>query len=69
MDLSLSVESALVNGSDLVGTKRRSQCREIVLTLFAKGHIVDPLQNAAYQSLRHLRRMAERRPEAFAELE
>ena len=51
------------------GTKRRSICREMVLTLFAKGHFVDPLQNAAYQSLRQLRRMAEQRPEAFAELE
>ena len=51
------------------GNKRRSRCREIVLTPFVKGHLVDPLQNAAYQSLRHLRRMSERRPEAFAELE
>ena len=39
----------------LWGTKRRSRCREIVLTLFVKGHLVDPLQNAAYQSLRQLR--------------
>ena len=30
---------------------------------------VDLLQNATYQSLRQLRRMAERRPEAFTELE
>ena len=43
--------------------------REIVLTLFTEGHLVDPLQNAAYRSLRQLRRMAEQRPEAFAELE
>ena len=48
----------------LWSTKRRSRCHEIVLTLFVKGHLVDPLQN-----LRQLRRMAERRPEAFAELE
>ena len=53
----------------LWGTKRRSRCREIVLTLFVKGHFVDPLQNAACQRLRQLRRMAEQRPEAFAELE
>ena len=32
--------------------KRRSRCREIVLTLFVTGHLVDPLQNAAYQSLK-----------------
>ena len=30
-----------------------------MLTLFVKGHLVDPLQNAAYQSLKQLRRMAE----------
>ena len=34
----------------LWSTKRRSRCREIVLTLFVKGHLVDTLQNAAYQS-------------------
>ena len=32
----------------LVSTKRRSRSREIVLTLFFKGHIVDPSQNASY---------------------
>ena len=53
----------------LWGTKRRSRCREIVLALFVKGHFVDPLWNASDQSLRQLRRMAEQRPEAFAELE
>ena len=52
----------------LWGTKRRSRCREIVLTLFVKGHLVDPLQNAACQCLRLLRRIDEQRPEAFAEL-
>ena len=51
------------------GTKRRSRCREIVLTLLARGHLVDPIQNAAHQSLRQLRHMSEQRPEAFAELE
>ena len=62
-----SLRTAVV--AALWGTKRRSRCREIVLTLFVKGHLFDPLQNAACQSLRHLRRMAERRPEAFAEPE
>ena len=42
---------------------------KIVLTLFAKRHLVYPSQNAAYQSLRQLRRMAEQRPDAFAEVE
>ena len=28
---------------------------EIVLTLFVKGHLVDPLQDAAYQSLRQFK--------------
>ena len=49
----------------LWGTKRRSRCREIVLTLFVKGHLVDPSQDALYQCLRQLRRMAEQRPETF----
>ena len=40
-----------------------------MLTLFAKVHLVDPLQNATYQSLRQLRRMAEQRLEAYAEVE
>ena len=44
-----SLRTAVV--AALWGTKRRSRCREIVLTLFVKGHLVDPLQNAAYQSL------------------
>ena len=50
-------------------TKRRSRCREIVLTIFVKGHLVDHSQNVSYQCLRQLRRMAEQRPETFAELE
>ena len=56
-----SLRTAVV--AALWGTKRRSRCHEIVLTLFAKGHLVDPLQNAAYQSLRQLRRIAEQGPE------
>ena len=62
-----SLRTAVV--AALWGTKRRSRCREIVLTLFVKGHLVDPSQNASYQCLRQLRRMAEQRPETFAELE
>ena len=62
-----SLRTAVV--AALWGTKRRSRCREIVLTLFVKGHFVDPSQNASYQCLRQLRRMAEQRPETFAELE
>ena len=58
-----SLRTAVV--AALWGTKRRSGCREIVLTLFAKGHLVDPLQHTACQ----LRRMAEQRPEESAELE
>ena len=38
-------------------------------TAVAKGHFVDPILNAAYRSLRQLRRMAEQRQEAFAGLE
>ena len=57
----------IANSGGRGGTKRRRRCREIVLTLFVKGHLVDSLQNAAHPSLRQLRRMAERRPEAFAE--
>ena len=44
-----SLRTAVVTA--LWGTKRRSRCREIVLTLFVKGHLVDPLQNASYQCL------------------
>ena len=57
------------SGGSSVGTKRRSRCREIVLTLFAKGHHVGHMRNKAYQSLRQLRRMAEQRPETFTELQ
>ena len=64
LGLASSLRTAVV--AALWGTKRRRRCPEIVLTLFAKGHLVDPLPNAAYQSLRQLRRTA---PEAFAELE
>ena len=39
-----SLRTAVV--AALRGTKCRSRCREIVLTLFVKGHLVDPLQNA-----------------------
>ena len=46
----------------LWSTKRRGRCREIVLTLFVKGHLVDPSQNASYQCLRQLRRTAEQSP-------
>ena len=53
----------------LWGKKRRSRCREIVLTLFVNGHLVDPSQDASYQCLRQLRRMEEQRPETLAELE
>ena len=49
--------------------KRRSRCREMVLTLFTKGHLVDPMQDEAYQSLRQLRRTEGHRPVAFTELE
>ena len=62
-----SLRTAVV--AALWGTKRRSRCREIMLTLFLKGHLVDPPQNASYQSLRHLTRMAEQRPGTFAEME
>ena len=54
-----SLRTAVV--AALWGTKRRSKCREIVLTLFVKGHLVDPSQNASYQCQRQLRRMAEQR--------
>ena len=49
-------------------TKRR-RCREVVLTFFVKGYIVDPMQNGAFQSLRQLRCMTEHGPESFTEFE
>ena len=62
-----SLRTAVV--AALWSTKRRSRCREIVRTLFVKGDLVHPSQNASYQSLRQLRRMAEQRPETFAKLQ
>ena len=61
-----SLRVAVTNA--LWGHKRRGRCREIVMTLFAKGHLVDPMQVAGYQCLRQLRRLAQTRPEMLCEL-
>ncbi|CAE8636270.1 unnamed protein product [Polarella glacialis] len=45
------------------GTKRGRRCPEIVLTLFAQGHRVDPYQVAVYQSMTTFRSMMLRRPD------
>jgi len=45
------------------GTKRKLRCRDIVLTLFVQGHLVDPRQACVYQSLCALRRNLRKYPE------
>ena len=45
------------------GTTRKLRCRDIVLTLFVQGHLVDPRQAYTYQSLCALRRHMQKDPE------
>eukprot|EP00660_Eupelagonema_oceanica_P012128 gene12128-biopygen25850 len=45
------------------GRAHRKRCPELVLTLAAHGHRVDPVQAAAFQRIMMLRRMLERRPD------
>ena len=45
------------------GATRANRCKEIVLTLFVRGHAVDPVQAETYLSLRHLRRRLRARPD------
>ncbi len=45
------------------GTRRKLRCRELVFTLLMPGHVVDPVQCAAYNSFLMLRRMLRKRPE------
>ena len=41
----------------------RRRCIEILLTIFAKGHRLDPEQAIPYQTLVQLRRQLSRRPD------
>eukprot|EP00665_Eupelagonemidae_sp_cell47_P004087 gene4087-8877_t len=43
--------------------KHHRRCSEILLTLFARGHMVDPWQIVIFKTLNALRRMLSRRPE------
>jgi len=54
--------------SALWGHKRRGRCKEIVLTLFAKGHLVDPVQIACYQCLLQMRRLLQNEPAIFEQV-
>ena len=54
--------------SALWGHKRRARCKEIVLTLFAKGHLVDPVQIAGYQCLLQMRRLMQNDPASFEQV-
>ena len=45
------------------GTTRKLRCRDIVLTLFVQGHLVDPRQAYTYQCLCTLRRNLQKYPE------
>eukprot|EP00666_Eupelagonemidae_sp_cell4sb_P000685 gene684-11798_t len=42
---------------------QRRRCLEVLLTTFAKGHLVDPKQAVPYRALTQLRRQMSRRPE------
>ena len=56
-----SLRSAVT--SAIWGTQRKLRCRELVLTLLAPGHVVDPMQCAGYNALCTLRRMMLQRPD------
>ena len=56
-----SLTSAVMRA--LWGTQRKLRCRDIVLTLFAAGHLVDPRQVCIYQSLCALRCHLQKKPE------
>ena len=47
----------------LWGVKRTNRCKEIVLTVLAPGHQIDPQQALAYRRLVGLVRMLQRRPD------
>ena len=47
----------------LWGSSRQRRCREIVLTLFAPGHLVDPQQALLYRRLVAFQRMVTLRPD------
>ena len=47
-------------------SSHRRRCPEIVLGLFAKGHVLHPDQAIPYECMRMLRRMAVQRPELQA---
>ena len=53
----------------LWGTKRKLRCKEVVLTLLAPGHLIDPVQYIGFQCLRMVRRILMAQPhlqETFA---
>eukprot|EP00662_Eupelagonemidae_sp_cell21_P057404 gene57404-biopygen32076 len=50
------------------GRSHRKRCPELVLTLAARGHLVDPLQYTVLARIMTLRRMIERRPDLRATL-
>ena len=56
-----AIRSAVM--SAVWGTRRKLRCRELVFTLLVPGHLVDPVQFAAYNSLWMLRCMLRKRPE------
>jgi len=45
------------------GSTRKLRCRDIVLTLFVPGHLVDPRQACIYQAFCILRRQLQKHPE------
>ena len=58
-------QTQLVNAAMAVlwGPSRTRRCREIVLTLFAPGHLVDPQQALTYRRLVAFHRMVSLRPD------
>ena len=49
--------------SVLWGSSRQNWCKEVVLTLLAPGHLVDPLQAIAYRRLMAFQRLTSGRPD------
>ena len=60
-DLQQRMERAVV--SAVWGDSRQSSCKEVVLTVLMRGHLVDPLQAAVYRRLTAWWRMMRSHPE------
>ena len=55
-----SLRAAVMNA--VWGTTRKLRCKEIVLSLFVQGHLVDPPQYAAYHAFKLARNLLTKQP-------